>query len=68
MYMCVFIDFFFPFGQNYAQNEKGKTIFFKYQEWDRLTLLSHISPSTPPHPSPVLPQEILAKIDEILHM
>lgn len=68
MYMYVCIYFFFPFGQNYAQNEKGKTIFFKYLEWDRLTLLSHISPSTPLHPSPVLPPEILVKIDEILHM
>lgn len=68
---CIFFSFIFYFCQNNAQNEKWPPpplFFFKCQKWDRLTWLSLLSPSPPPHPFPFLPQEILAKIDTIFHM
>lgn len=69
IYIYIFY-FFFSFWSELSTEWEMKNPFFfsKCQKWDRLTLLLHLSPSTPPHPFPVLPHEILAKIDEIFHM
>lgn len=42
--------------------------FLKCQKWDRLTLLSHLSPSPPPPPSQFFHMRLWQKIDKIFHM